>query len=125
LFRSSAQRWRLEFHGRHQSRSPRRPPGAREGGTITGSLLAEGTVSKTLIVTLGTPTGATLGSNTVNTLTINEPIATPPAVQFSTTSETVNASAGTFSLTVALSAASASAVSIPFTLGGTAKSGTD
>jgi len=34
--------------------------------------------------------------NTVNTLTINEPIATP-TVQFSATGETVNASTGTFS----------------------------
>jgi len=37
-------------------------------------------------------------------------------VQFSATGETVNASTGTFSLTVALSAASASAVTIPFAL---------
>ena len=92
--------------------------------TITGTLVSDPGASPTLIFTLGTPTGATLGATTVNTLTITEPAVTP-TVQFSVASETVNESAGTFSITVALSAESGSSVSIPFRLGGTAVSGTD
>jgi hypothetical protein len=42
---------------------------------ITGTLLPDSGASKTLTVTLGTPTNATLGSPAVNTLTITE---TPP-----------------------------------------------
>jgi FG-GAP-like repeat/SdrD B-like domain/Domain of unknown function (DUF4214)/Calx-beta domain/FG-GAP repeat len=92
--------------------------------TITGTLLSDPGASQTLIFTLGSPTNATLGTITVNTLTITEPPVTP-TVQFSAASETVDESAGTFSITVALSAASSQAVSVPFTLSGTAVSGTD
>ena len=67
---------------------------------ITGTLLSDPGPSQTLTFTLGTPTGgATLGSPSVNTLTINE----PAVVQFSTGSETVNESAGTFSIPVTVS----------------------
>jgi autotransporter-associated beta strand protein len=41
--------------------------------TITGTLIPDPGASKTLILTLGTPTGATLGSPISNTLTIGEP----------------------------------------------------
>ena len=92
--------------------------------TIAGTLLADPGANPTLIFTLGTPTNATLGGTTVNTLTITEPGITP-TVQFSTASETVDESAGTFSITVSLSAASSQAVSVPFTVSGTAVSGTD
>ncbi len=95
-------------------------------GTITGTLLDDGAPDavKTLTFTLGTPTGATLGTPATNTLTITEPAATP-TVQFSTAGESVSETAGAFSVTVTLSAASASSVSVPFTLGGTAVAGTD
>ena len=53
---------------------------------ITGTLLSDPGPSQTLTFTLGTPTGAGLGSPSVNTLTITE----PAAVQFSTGSETVD-----------------------------------
>ncbi len=48
-----------------------------------------------------------------------------PSVMFSAASETVDEAAGSFSLTVVLSNAASSDVSIPFTLGGSAVSGTD
>ncbi len=102
--------------------SPLVIPAGSTTATITGTLLADPGVSQTLIVTLGTPTNATLGNTTVNTLTITEPM---PAVQFSTAGETVNESAGTFSITVSLSTASTQAVTVPFTLSGTAKNGID
>ena len=47
----------------------------------------------------------------------------PPTVQFSTAGQSVNENAGTFSITVSLSAASATDTTVPFTLGGTAVSG--
>jgi hypothetical protein len=49
----------------------------------------------------------------------------PASVQFAVASETRLETAGTFSIPVTLSAPSASAVSVPFTLGGTAVAGTD
>jgi len=67
---------------------------------ITGTLLADPGPSQTLTFTLGAPTGGfVLGSPSVYTLAIAE----PAAVQFRTGSETVNASAGTFSIPVTLS----------------------
>src|SRR5262249_56039771 len=56
------------------------------------------------------------------TLTIAEP---QPTVQFSAASETVDQSTGTFSVIVALSHASNQDVTVPYTLAGTAQSGTD
>jgi hypothetical protein len=52
-------------------------------------------------------------------------VVLPPTVQFSTASQTVNASAGTFSVTVTQSATSGVNTTIPFTLGGTAVAGRD
>jgi hypothetical protein len=49
----------------------------------------------------------------------------PPTVQFSAAAETVPESAGSFSITVTLSGAFGQDVSVPFTLGGSAVSGTD
>jgi hypothetical protein len=94
-------------------------------GTITGTLIDDGApdASKTLTLTLGTPTNATLGTTTTNTLTITE--AGTPTVQLATPSETIDETAGTFSITVTLSAASGTATSVPFTLGGSAVAGTD
>ena len=90
---------------------------------ITGNLVADPGSSRTLTLTLGTPTGgATLGSSAVNTLTITEPV---PTVQFSTASETVNETTGSFSIAVTLAGTSTQAVTVPFTLGGTAVAGTD
>ncbi len=67
--------------------------------SISGTLPADPGPSQTLALTLGTPTGgANVGSPSANTLTITE-----PAVQFSTGSETINESAGTFSIPVTIS----------------------
>jgi hypothetical protein len=101
--------------------SPLTIAAGQTSATIIGTLLPHFGVSQTLIFTLGTPTNATLGATKVNTLTITEPA---PTVQFSAGSETVNESVGTFSIIVSLSAASNQAVTVPFTLGGTALAGT-
>jgi hypothetical protein len=48
--------------------------------TITGTLLSDPGHSQTLTITLGTPSGASLGSPAVNTLTIGEPPAPPASI---------------------------------------------
>jgi hypothetical protein len=77
--------------------------------------------SNTVSVLLNTPEVITRAL-ALGTITENDP---PPTVQFSTASETVDETAGAFSITVTLSAVSGDATTIPFTLGGTAVSGTD
>jgi len=89
---------------------------------ITGTLLPDPGADQTMIFGLGTPTGgASLGSPSVNTLTINE----PALVQFSTGSESVSQGAGTFSIPVTLKGTPDGALplTVPFTLGGTAAAG--
>ena len=87
---------------------------------ITGTLLSDPGPALTLTVTLGTPTGgAVLGTPSVNTLTINE----PPVVQFSTRSETVSESDGTFIIPVTVAETPTEPASVPFSLGGSAASG--
>jgi hypothetical protein len=63
-------------------------------------------------------------SRSIATGTITESTP-PPTVQFSAASENVAQTAGTFSITVALSGASDADTTVPFTLGGTAVAGTD
>src|SRR5207253_3036161 len=106
--------------------TPLEIPAGQMSGTITGTLFDDGAPDavKMLTFTLDTPTNATLGATTVNTLTITEGAALP-TVQFSAASESLSETAGTFSLTVTLSTTSAAAVSVPFTLGGSAAAGTD
>ncbi|HEV8058850.1 MAG TPA: DUF4214 domain-containing protein [Gemmataceae bacterium] len=52
--------------------SPLVIPTGETSGTITGTLISDLGLSKTLTFTLGTPSGASLGSPTVNSLTIAE-----------------------------------------------------
>ncbi|TWT55071.1 Calx-beta domain protein [Rubripirellula amarantea] len=80
---------------------------------------------ETLVVTLGTPTGAVLGTSIVHTLTINDDDAILPTVDVSVASQTVSEDAGTVTFTVNLSEASDVDVSVPFTVTGTAVSGSD
>ena len=86
--------------------SPLVIPAGQTSATITGTLLDDGAPDgvKALVFTLGTPTGATLGSTRANVLTIGEP-PSQFTVQFSAARESVNETAGTFSITVTLSAA--------------------
>jgi hypothetical protein len=49
----------------------------------------------------------------------------PPTAAFAASSESIDETAGTFSVTVNLSAASQATVSVPFTIGGNAAAGTD
>ncbi len=80
--------------------------------------------NETVIVTLGTPTNATPGATTVQTITINDDDLTPTA-QLSSASQTVAESAGVVTATVNLSAASGLDVTVPYTVSGTAAGGAD
>ncbi len=74
---------------------------------------------ETVIVTLSSPTNATLGQNIIHTYTIvnDDPI---PSVQFSTTSSSGSESIAAVSVTVTLSNPSSTSVTADFTVGGTA-----
>lgn len=76
-------------------------------------------LNETIIVTLGTPTNASLGATTVHTTTItdNDPA---PTVQFTTSTQTVSESASAITMTAQLSAISGQTVTVPFTVAGTA-----
>jgi hypothetical protein len=63
-------------------------------------------------------------TNGTGTGTITESDS-PPTVEFTAASESVNDTAGTFTITVSLSSAAGVETTIPFTLGGTAVAGTD
>ncbi|WP_442506481.1 Calx-beta domain-containing protein [Novipirellula sp. SH528] len=100
-------------------------------GATSGNIIvtiiddAEVEMPETVVIGMGTPTGATLGARTSQTITINdnEPVDLPTVklgADFS-----VEENVGTISLPVTLSAASGSLVSIPFTVTGTATDGSD
>lgn len=80
---------------------------------------------ETVVLTMGTPTGATLGTTRVHTLTIADNDLAPAAQFALSTTETVAESVGTTTASVNLSAVSAKAISIPFTVSGTATSPAD
>ncbi len=92
--------------------------------TITVNLVADGVAEpdETVIVTLGSPTNATLGATTVHTLTILGQI---PTVSFTAASQAVGEGVGTATITAQLSSTSSQVVTVPFTVGGTATNPAD
>ncbi|MFH1444250.1 MAG: Calx-beta domain-containing protein [Candidatus Peregrinibacteria bacterium] len=93
------------------------------GETSTGIILnltddALGEDSETIILTLGDPTNATLGSTGTLTLTLTSDDT--PEVSFQSGSLTLSETSGTVSVTLTLSGSSARDITIPFSFGGTA-----
>ena len=81
--------------------------------------------NETVILTLSSPSNATLGSNSVHTYTITDN-DNPPVVDFNTTSSSGAESVSSKPLTVDLSAASGQDVTVDYAVTGTATgSGTD
>jgi hypothetical protein len=80
--------------------------------------------SNTVSVLVNTPVTVVRGTATGTILESDAP-SSGPVVQFDTAAQSVNENAGTFTLTVTLSAASGMDTIISFTLGGTAVNGTD
>lgn len=88
--------------------------------TINDDALNE--ANETVILTMGAPTNAAFGTNTIHTITIQDN-DTQPSVQFASVSQSVNESTATVTATINLSAASGQSVQVPFTLSGTATGG--
>ena len=76
---------------------------------------------ETVVFVMGTPVNATRGSITTHTLTITE----VPTVWFAVRQQSVQENAGLVQVTVRLSPPAKVAVSVPFTLSGTAAQGGD
>ena len=101
-------------------------------GLTSGSISIAGIVNdsvdepnETVIVTLSSPTNATLGSNSVHTYTITDN-DNPPVVQFNAPSSNGAESSSSTDITFDLSAASSQNVTINYAVTGTATgSGTD
>ena len=101
-------------------------------GATTGTITIAGIVddgldeaNETVIVTLSSPSNATLGSDDAHTYTINDNDAAP-VVDFNTTSSNGAESVSSKAITVDLSAASSQDVTVDYTVTGTATgSGTD
>ena len=101
-------------------------------GDTTGTITIAGIVNdsldesdETVIVTLSSPSNATLGSDSVHTYTITDN-DNPPVVDFNTTSSNGAESVASKAITVNLSAASSQNVTVNYAVTGTATgSGTD
>ena len=76
---------------------------------------------KTIIITMGTPTNAVLGSPSTHTITITH----GPTVFFTLASQSVHENARSVDIEVQLMPAQATDVTVPFSLGGTAILGQD
>ncbi len=81
---------------------------------------------ETVIVTLGSPTNATIGSPSTHTLTITDNDSAP-TVFFTAASQTVaeNVAGGTATITVTLDAVSGQDVTVPYAISGSATNTTD
>ncbi|MCP4694379.1 MAG: PKD domain-containing protein, partial [Desulfobacterales bacterium] len=77
---------------------------------------------ETVIVTMGSPVNATPGATAVHTATITDN-DDPPAVSFTSASQTGAEIVGVMTVAAQLSAVSALDVTLPFTVGGTATAG--
>ena len=99
-------------------------------GNATFSVVGDTTVesNETVILMLGTPTNATLGTNATFTHTILNDDVVIPTVQFtaaSSSSNEGNSGGTTVTVQATLSAASTQTVTVPISYAGTASSGTD
>jgi Cu/Zn superoxide dismutase len=92
--------------------------------TITVTVVADAVAEpdETVIVTLGTPTNATLGPTTVHQVRI---FGQTPTVSFTAAAQSVSEGVGTATITAQLSSASTQTVTVPFTVGGTADNPAD
>lgn len=104
--------------------SPLVIPAGQTSGTFNITVVDDSVIdaAETIVVTLGTPTNATLGASSVDTLTIVDNDAIPSAT-FSVAAQSVSEASTSLTLTVNLSLAPTANVSIPFSVtGGTATS---
>ncbi|HUP91651.1 MAG TPA: Calx-beta domain-containing protein [Solimonas sp.] len=107
--------------------SPLTIPAGSTSATISIALNDDnlGEPDETLVITLGAPTGATLGIPAQHTLTIVDDDPVPSVVSFQTDNSSRPESAGAVNLVVQVTPPSASPITLPFTLGGTASNPAD
>ncbi len=99
------------------------PPGAKTVEINMSILEGDGwEVDETLILTLGSPTNATVGSPGVQTIVITES-SVAPLVYFAASSQSVTEGDQTLNVLIQMSNAWSSVVEIPITLSGTATNG--
>ena len=103
-------------------------PAGDTTGTITIANIINDTIDEpdeTVIITLSSPSNATLGSDKVHTYTITDD-DDQPAIEFDTTSSSGAESISSTDITVDLSAASSNNITVNYSVSGTASgSGTD
>lgn len=75
---------------------------------------------ETIILTLSNLSGASLGATTTHTVTVQSNDSALPMVRFTTDSQSITEGGTQVTVPVALSAASATAVTVPFTVSGSA-----
>jgi hypothetical protein len=95
-------------------------------GGVTGTVTAATPTQLTVGNLSALPLGNLFASVSVNSVSSGQAVQVAtilPSVQFTLASQSVQENAGTFTLTVRLSTASGSPISVPFTLGGTAVNG--
>jgi hypothetical protein len=80
--------------------------------------------NETIVLTLGAPTGATLGTTKVHVATITDDDL-PPVVQWSAAAQSVAENSPSFKLTASLSAESGRDVLVPYAVSGTATNPSD
>jgi len=85
--------------------------------TLAGDALDE--ADETLVITLGTPTGATLGATAVHTVTILDDDA-PPVIGFALLRQRVGEADGSFTIDLGLSQVSGRAIRVHYSKAGTA-----
>ncbi|MCY2953538.1 MAG: hypothetical protein NTU53_16405 [Planctomycetota bacterium] len=102
-------------------------PAGSISGSITATVVddAMDEPDETVVVTMGTPTNAFLGTTTIHTVTINVDDDPAPTVGFQYTSQRTLSETGMMTMTALLSVVSAFDVVVPFTVTGTATAGLD
>lgn len=99
------------------------PPGSKTVEINMSILEGDGwEVDETLILTLGSPTNATIGAPSVQTIVITES-SVEPLVYFAASSQSVTEGDQTLNVLIQMSNAWSSIVEIPITLSGTATNG--
>ncbi|EMI19186.1 Na-Ca exchanger/integrin-beta4 [Rhodopirellula maiorica SM1] len=112
------------------SSSPLRIPAGATSGTIVVTVISdtESEADESISVTLQSPTGASLGTDTTHTITLQDSdssVPSQPIVTLANVTETVSEGGSAINVAVQLSKTSDTAITIPFTVTGSATSGSD
>ena len=99
-------------------------PAGQTSATVTITIVSDAVneIDETVVLDLGSPTGAGLGAIATHTFTISDNDGVP-TVEFDVPTASLDESGGSLSVLVALSSPSALDVTIPYTLGGSVSAG--